>query len=69
MADLFSHNPAANPGFLTSGTPAAASSSTGGIKVYVGGTWVTKPVKVFIGGVWVAKPLKYYNGTSWVTMN
>lgn len=69
MADIFSHNPEANIGFLTTGAPTAAGASTGGLKVYTGATWVTKPVKLYTGGSWVTKPVKYFNGASWVTMN
>jgi hypothetical protein len=65
---LYTGNALANVGFLTTSLPTGILTSTGGLKVYAGGSWVTKPVKIYIGGAWVSKPLKRYNGSSWVTM-
>lgn len=47
--------------------PAAASGSTGQVKVYDGTTFTAKPVKVYNGTSWVTKPAKYWNGTAWTT--
>jgi hypothetical protein len=63
---LYSHNPLINVGFLTTGTPTAAASSTNGLKAYMGGAWLEKPLKIYTGGAWLAKPIKRYNGTGWV---
>lgn len=53
---------ALKPAIVTGG----GGTTTGQVKVNVGGTWVAKPVKVNIGGTWVVKPAKFYNGSAWV---
>jgi hypothetical protein len=45
----------------------AGVGGTGGIKVWNGSAWVSKPVKVWNGSAWVTKPVKRWNGSSWVT--
>lgn len=55
---LYTGNPIANAGYLTSKIHAASESSLQGLKVFVGGLWTEKPLKMYIAGVWTTKPIK-----------
>ncbi len=46
-----------------------SAGTTGRVKVYLGGSWVTKPLKVYNGSSWVEKKVKHYNGSTWVESN
>lgn len=66
MADFVTHNPATAAGVISTGSVVeSAPSGTSRLKVYLGGSWISKPIKVFLGGSWVEKTLKYHNGSAW----
>jgi hypothetical protein len=47
------------------GFPGPIVTTTGGMKVWNGTSWVIKPVKVWNGTSWVVKPVKFWDGTQW----
>ncbi|MGB5135411.1 MAG: hypothetical protein WBN89_09595 [Prochlorococcaceae cyanobacterium] len=38
----------------------------GGVSIWSGGAWLSRPVKVQLGGAWVEKPARRWSGTAWV---
>jgi len=44
---------------------AGLGAAPGGLKVWNGSAWVTKPMKVWTGAAWAVKPVKRWNGPSW----
>jgi hypothetical protein len=47
---------------------ATVGAPTGRPKVYVGGSFQTKPGKIWTGSAWVEKPWKRWTGTEWKTL-